>query len=481
MIHKYRMSGCNIAIDAASGAIHELDACAYDALDHYPEKGADETARILSGRYPADEIMSCISEIDELIENGTLYTAEPAPPVAGYGTPYAAEPAPPAAGYGKPYAAEPATPVASGRGEPVVKALCLHVAHDCNLRCAYCFAKEGGYRGERRLMPVETGFAAIDFLIDNSGNRKNLEIDFFGGEPLMNFEAVRKITAYCRARGRERGKRFRFTLTTNGTLLNDESIRFINENMDNVVLSLDGRKEVNDKMRVTRGGGGSYESALPKIRRLVDERNGERYFIRGTYTRNNLDFAEDVKHLAGLGFKKISVEPVVAPETEDFALKPSDAGALCAEYEKLAAHMLEELRSGGGFEFFHFNIDLEGGPCLKKRVTGCGAGSEYLAVAPDGRLYPCHQFVGMEAFRLGDVVNGVTNRALRETFMSSSLHSKAKCAACWAKYYCGGGCAANAYNMNGDINEPYEPGCALHRKRCECAIMLKAAGHSDKT
>ena len=444
MIHKFKLCGYNVVTDSESGAVHSFDNCAYDVLEHYPEKSAGETARLLSNDYPSNEIYSCVAEIDELIKDGLLFS-------------------------------DGAAEAPSPGGGRIVKALCLHAAHDCNLRCAYCFAKEGGYRGERELMPLETGIAAVDFLIANSGNRTNLEIDFFGGEPLMNFETVKKIAAYCREMEPLHNKRFRFTLTTNGVLLNDREIDFINDQMDNVVLSLDGRREVNDRMRRTTGGRGSYDSVLPKFLRLVGERNGERYFIRGTYTRGNLDFSEDVKHLAALGFKKISVEPVVAPLTEEFALQPSDAEALCAEYEKLAAHMLEKKGSGDAFEFFHFNVDLEGGPCLKKRATGCGAGDEYLAVSPGGRLYPCHQFVGMEEFAVGDVFGGIKNNEVRERFIGNTLHKKMKCASCWAKYYCGGGCAANAYYMNGDITEPYELVCVLHRKRCECALMLKAA------
>ena len=453
MIHRYKLHGKNIVLDVASGAIHIFDECAYDVLGYYPDKSVDETVELLSAKYPADTIISCIDEIDELMQNGLLFVSESE-------------------------LTQRLSPTPSGGENQIVKALCLHAAHDCNLKCAYCFAKEGGYRGERMLMPFETGAAAIDFLIKNSGSRKNLEIDFFGGEPLMNFDVVKKITMYCREKEHVYNKRFRFTLTTNGVLLNDETMNFINEYMDNVVLSLDGRKEINDRLRKKAGGQGSYDQVLPKFLKLIEKRNHARYFVRGTYTRHNTDFSEDVKHLAGLGFKKISVEPVVAPETEDFALKPSDADILCGEYEKLAEYMLIS-KNNDAFEFFHFNIDLEGGPCVKKRVTGCGAGTEYMAVSPDGKLYPCHQFVGMDGFVLGDVYNGIHNFSTRSSFARSNLYTKEKCAPCWAKYYCGGGCAANAFNINGDIDIPYELGCVLHRKRCECAIMLKASEQQE--
>jgi len=444
LIHKYRLTGYNIVIDVASGAVHVPDDCAFDVLDHYPQRNADETVETLT-RYPADEVRSCITEIDALAGEGLLFTQDvPAP--------------------------------AGLTGGHVVKALCIHAAHDCNLRCAYCFAGKGGYHGARGLMPLETGLAAVDFLIANSGNRRNLEIDFFGGEPLMNFDVVKQITFYCKEQEQARGKKFRFTLTTNGVLLDDESIDFINEHMDNVVLSLDGRKDVNDRMRGFANGRGSYDVVLPKFQRLVSERGHRDYYIRGTYTRGNMDFAEDVKHLAALEFKYISVEPAASPETEAYALKLTDADALCGEYERLARYILETAQVGDPVEFFHFKIDLEGGPCVRKRVSGCGAGSEYFAVAPDGGLYPCHQFAGMGDFKVGDVFGGLNGSPLLKKFAETNLYSIEKCADCWARYYCGGGCAANAHNISGDIGVPYELGCVLHRKRCECAIMLKAAG-----
>ena len=451
MVYKYKLLGKNIALDIESGAIHEIDDCAYDILDFYPDKSAEEIIYALSNKYTEDQINSCILEIDSLIENGLLFTPDETKNEAD----------------------------AETTGPQIVKALCLHAAHDCNLKCAYCFAKEGGYRGERQLMSAETGITAVDFLIKNSGGRKNLEIDFFGGEPLMNIEAVKKIVSHCREAEKRHGKRFRFTLTTNGILLNEKEIDFINGEMDNVVLSLDGRKKINDGMRKKMNGAGSYGAALPKFKNLVEKRNGERYFIRGTFTRKNLDFSEDVKHIAGLGFKRISVEPVVAPDSEDFAIKNTDVEKINNEYEKLTAHMMKMMNTEDEFDFFHFNIDLEGGPCLKKRVTGCGAGVEYMAVAPDGKLYPCHQFVGMDEFILGDVFNGIKNNEMRSIFKKSNLYAKPECSACWVKYYCGGGCAANAYNMNGDINVPYAIGCELHIKRVECAILFAAFRTND--
>ena len=359
--------------------------------------------------------------------------------------------------------------------ETVVKALCLNVAHDCNLRCKYCFADEGEYHGRRALMSEEVGKAALDFLVKNSGGRKNLEVDFFGGEPLMNWEVVKKLVEYGRSIEKEYDKNFRFTITTNGTLLNDEILEFVNKEMGNIVLSIDGRKEVNDSMRPRAGGQGCYDDIVPKYQKVAESRHQLRYFVRGTFTHANLDFSEDVKHLAELGFKQISVEPVVASPEDWYAFKDEDIPIICEEYDKLAKYYIEKHKEGKGFNFFHFNIDLEGGPCVAKRLSGCGSGCEYLGVTPWGDLYPCHQFVGNEDFIMGNVFDGITRPDIRDKFKKSNVYSRPECQKCFARYYCSGGCAANAYNFNGDINATYKHGCELQRKRIECAIMIKAA------
>ena len=359
--------------------------------------------------------------------------------------------------------------------ETIVKALCLHIAHDCNLACKYCFAGEGEYHGERALMSFEVGKKALDLLVKESKGRKNLEVDFFGGEPLMNFEVVKQLVEYGRSIEESNNKKFRFTLTTNGMLLDDEILEFANREMSNLVLSIDGRKEIHDLMRPRRGGQGSYDTIVPKFIKAAESRGQMNYYVRGTYTHNNLDFSEDVKHLAELGFEQISVEPVVAPESADYAIKEEDVPKLCEQYDILAKYLLERRKSGKGVNFFHFMIDLSGGPCAYKRLSGCGSGCEYLAVAPNGDLYPCHQFVGMPDFLMGNVDTGVTNTTLRDKFKLCNVYSKEECKNCFAKLYCSGGCAANAYNFTGDINGVYDIGCALQRKRVECAIMMKAA------
>ncbi len=357
----------------------------------------------------------------------------------------------------------------------VVKALCLHIAHDCNLACRYCFAEEGEYHGRRAVMSYEVGKAALDFLIKNSGNRRNLEVDFFGGEPLMNFEVVKKLVAYGREQEKIHNKNFRFTLTTNGVLLNDEIMEFANQEMANVVLSIDGRKEVNDRMRPFRKGAGSYDLIVPKFQKFAESRNQEKYYVRGTFTHNNLDFSEDVLHLADLGFRQISVEPVVAEPTESYALQEEDLPRLFEEYDRLAQELIRRQKENRGFHFFHFMIDLEGGPCVAKRLSGCGSGTEYLAVTPWGDLYPCHQFVGNEEFLMGNVTEGVKNLQLQKEFKSCNVYAKEKCRNCFAKFYCSGGCAANSWNFHGSITDAYDIGCELQKKRIECAIMIKAA------
>ena len=447
MVHQYKNNGYNIVLDVNSGAIHVVDDVSYDVIAQYEGHTLQEVVDVLKGKYPIHEIAECYKEVQELEAEGALFTKD------NYES----------------YIID------FKKRQTVVKALCLHIAHDCNLACRYCFAEEGEYHGRRALMSVEVGKAALDFLIANSGNRRNLEVDFFGGEPLMNFQVVKDLVAYGREQEKLHDKHFRFTLTTNGVLLNDDIMEFANKEMDNVVLSIDGRKSVNDYMRPFRNGKGSYELIVPKFKKFADSRNQDKYYVRGTFTHHNLDFSKDVLHLADLGFKQISVEPVVAPDTEDYAIRQEDLPQLFAEYDALAAEMVERKKSGKDFNFFHFMIDLEGGPCVAKRLSGCGSGTEYLAVTPWGDLYPCHQFVGTDAFLMGNVHDGVVNTDLRDEFKCCNVYAKEKCRECFARFYCSGGCAANAYNFHGSINDAYDVGCELEKKRVECAIMIQAA------
>lgn len=444
MIHKYKLNGYNIVLDVNSGAVHIVSDAVYDILDYYKEKSFEEISELLP--YDKEIIKEGYEELRELEKDGRLYAPDLYEDVIDK----------------------------INKRNPVVKALCLHIAHDCNLKCKYCFAEEGEYHGKRCLMSFEVGKKAIDFLIKASGARKNLEVDFFGGEPLMNFEVVKQIVEYARSIEKEHNKNFRFTITTNGILLDDKVQEYVNKNMHNVVLSIDGRKEVNDRMRPNAGGFGSYDTIVPKFQKLAKSRNQTDYYVRGTFTRYNLDFSNDVIHLADLGFKQISVEPVVADEKEDYSLKEEDLETLYKEYENLALEMIERRKKGEEFNFFHFMIDLSGGPCLTKRLVGCGSGTEYLAVTPEGDLYPCHQFVGMEEFKMGDVDTGVVNEAVRDKFEACNVYTKPECKKCWAKMYCSGGCVANSYNTHKDFYKPYEIGCKLQKKRVECAIMLKA-------
>ena len=459
MIHQYRNNGYNIVLDVNSGAVHVVDELCYDAIAHLaageePDLAALEKPETLEGlqealgdRYEAGQIREAWEDIKELTQEGRLFTRD---------------------------VFEPMIDQVKQR-KTVVKALCLHIAHDCNLACKYCFAEEGEYHGRRALMRYEVGKKALDFLIASSGNRRNLEVDFFGGEPLMNWQVVKDLVAYGRQQEKLHDKHFRFTVTTNGVLLNDEIQEFINKEMDNVVLSLDGRKEVNDAMRPFRSGKGSYDLIVPKFQKLADSRNQERYYVRGTFTRNNLDFSNDVLHFADLGFKQMSIEPVVGDESDPYAIREEDIPKICEEYDRLAKIMIEREKEGKGFNFFHFMIDLEGGPCVSKRLSGCGSGTEYLAVTPWGDLYPCHQFVGQEEFLMGNVDEGITRPEIADEFRSCSVYSKEKCRNCFAKFYCSGGCMANAYNFHGTIHEAYDIGCEMQRKRVECAIMMKAA------
>lgn len=449
MVHQYKMGGYNIVIDVNSGAIHVVDDMTYDMIEMYESSDKDSIFTEMAKRYPVhkDEIAGVWDEIAELIAAEELFTKDSYEP---YITDFAKRPT-------------------------VVKALCLHIAHDCNLACQYCFAEEGEYHGKRELMSYEVGRKALDFLVANSGNRRNLEVDFFGGEPLMNFQVVKDLVAYGRSLEETHDKKFRFTLTTNGVLLNDDIMEFANQEMGNVVLSIDGRKEVHDRMRPFRKGAGSYDLIVPKFQKFADSRHQEKYYVRGTFTHNNLDFSKDVLHLADLGFKQISVEPVVAQETDSYAIREEDLPQLMEEYENLALEMVKRHGKENDFNFFHFMIDLEGGPCVAKRLSGCGSGTEYLAVTPTGDLYPCHQFVGNTDFLMGNVDDGVVNTDLRDEFKSCNVYAKDKCRECFARFYCSGGCAANSYNFHGDIHNAYDIGCALQKKRVECAIMIKAA------
>ena len=447
MVHQYKNNGYNIVLDVNSGAIHVVDDVTYDVIELFEDNSAKEIIEKLVDRYPQTEIEEAIQEVNELKDNEELFTED----------------------------TYKERIIDFKKRQTVVKALCLHIAHDCNLACRYCFAEEGEYHGRRALMSYETGKQALDFLIANSGSRRNLEVDFFGGEPLMNWDVVKQLVAYGREQEKLHDKHFRFTLTTNGVLLNDEIMEFANKEMDNVVLSIDGRKEVHDRMRPFRKGAGSYDLIVPKFQKFAESRHQDKYYVRGTYTHFNTDFSKDVLHLADLGFKQISVEPVVAQPTDEYALKESDLPVLFDEYDRLAAEMVKRNKAGNGFNFFHFMIDLQGGPCVYKRLSGCGSGTEYLAVTPWGDFYPCHQFVGNEDFLMGNVDTGITNTKIRDEFKCCNVYSKEKCKNCFAKFYCSGGCAANSYNFHGNIHDAYDLGCELQKKRVECAIMLKAA------
>lgn len=448
MIHRYKNNGYNIVLDVNSGSVHVVDEIVYDMVGLLDEgKSEKEILAALEGRYQEKDIKTALEECAELKKEQMLFTEDV---------------------YEK--------AINSFKDRPtVVKALCLHIAHDCNLACRYCFAEEGEYHGRRAMMSYEVGKQALDFLIANSGSRKNLEVDFFGGEPLMNWKVVKDLVAYGRSQEKIHNKHFRFTLTTNGVLLNDEIMEFANKEMDNVVLSIDGRREVHDFMRPFRKGAGSYDLVVPKFQKFADSRGQKRYYARGTFTRHNLDFSKDVLHLADLCFEQISVEPVVADEKEAYALQWEDVPKICEEYDKLAKEIIKREKEGRGFNFFHFMIDLTGGPCVYKRLSGCGSGTEYLAVTPWGDLYPCHQFVGEEKFLMGNVWDGVQKPEIRDEFKECNVYAKDKCRECFARFYCSGGCAANSYNFHGSINDVYDLGCELQRKRVECAIMIKAA------
>ena len=454
MIHQYKLFGYNIVLDVASGALHVVDDATYDIIAMFEEKTEDEIVTAILEKYKDDpevtepEVRQCCAEIRSLREAGKLFTEDTFESKAG---------------------------VLKEKTRGVVKALCLHIAHTCNLNCDYCFASQGKYHGERAVMSFEVGKRALDFLVENSGTRRNLEVDFFGGEPLMNFDVVKELVAYARSIEKEKNKNFRFTLTTNGVLIDDDVIDFANREMSNVVLSLDGRKEIHDRHRVDYAGNGSWERIVPKFQRLVESRGGKNYYMRGTFTHENPDFLEDIKVMLDLGFNELSMEPVVCAEGDPAELTREDLPIVLDQYEKLAELMIEREREGRPFTFYHYMIDLTGGPCIYKRISGCGSGTEYMAVTPWGDLYPCHQFVGEEKYRLGDIYEGVTNTAAQCEFSECNVYARPECRDCWARLYCSGGCAANAYHSTGSVKGVYKYGCELFKKRMECAIAIQIA------
>lgn len=461
MIHQYKLGGYNIVLDTFSGSVHIVDEVAYDIIEMYENSSDSEIIEAITAKYPEvteQDVLDTIKDIHELKNQGKLFSEDEY--------------------------ADKAFDFKNRHTE--IKALCLHVAHTCNLNCEYCFAGQGKYHGEQAVMSFETGKRALDFLVENSGSRVNLEVDFFGGEPLMNFDVVKQLVAYARSIEKDKGKNFRFTLTTNGVLLDDEVTEFANKECHNVVLSLDGRKEVHDRLRKTINGKGSYDTIVPKFREFVKKRGDKGYYVRGTYTHNNTDFYNDIMHMADLGFTELSMEPVVCSPSDPYALTDEDFPVLCEQYEKLAVEMLRREKEGKPITFYHYMIDLEGGPCIYKRISGCGSGTEYLAVTPWGELFPCHQFVNDPKYSMGDIWKGITNTALRDEFKMCNAYARKECAECWAKLYCSGGCAANAYHATGSISGVYDYGCRLFKKRIECAIMIKTAeaiedmGDADK-
>jgi len=451
MIHQYKLGGYNIVLDVCSGSVHAVDEVAYDIIALFEEKDRAAILAEMEEKYAGREdiskadIAECYEQVQSLKDAGKLFAPDTFAPMAGE---------------------------LKRKTAGVVKALCLHVAHTCNLNCSYCFASQGHYHGDRAVMSFEVGKQALDFLMDNSGSRRNLEVDFFGGEPLMNFQVVKDLVAYARSVEKERGKNFRFTLTTNGVLIDDDVIDFANRECSNVVLSLDGRKEIHDRFRVDFAGNGSWEKIVPKFQKFVQARGGKGYYMRGTFTHANPDFLNDIQQMLDLGFTELSMEPVVCASGDPSELTEEDQVIVMEQYEKLAELMLQRDKEGKPFTFYHYMIDLSGGPCIYKRISGCGSGTEYMAVTPWGDLYPCHQFVGEEKFKLGDIWNGVSNTAIQEEFMGCNVYAHEECKDCWARLYCSGGCAANAYHATGSVTGVYESGCKLFRKRMECAIMV---------
>ena len=451
MIHQYRLGGYNIVLDVCSGSVHAVDDVAYDIIGLFEDREREDVLRAMGEKYPdltAGELAECYDQVAALRDAGKLFTPDTYEPMAGR---------------------------LKEKTAGVVKALCLHVAHTCNLNCSYCFASQGKYHGDRAIMSFEVGKQALDFLIANSGSRRNLEVDFFGGEPLMNFQVVKDLVAYARSVEKQYNKNFRFTLTTNGILIDDDVIDFANRECSNVVLSLDGRKEIHDRFRVDYAGKGSWERIVPKFQKLVEARGGRNYYMRGTFTHANPDFLQDIRQMLDLGFTELSMEPVVCAAGDPSALTEEDLPIVLEQYEQLAELMLQRDREGRSFTFYHYMIDLTGGPCIYKRISGCGSGTEYMAVTPWGDLYPCHQFVGEERFKLGDIYQGVTNHEAQAEFAACNVYAHPQCRDCWARLYCSGGCAANAYHATGSVTGVYEYGCRLFRKRMECAIMVAVA------
>ena len=453
MNHQYKLNGYNIVLDTCSGSVHVVDDVAYDIIAMYQDHSEEEIIAAISEKYAdrsdvtLQEIRECLADIAELEQAGKLFSADIYEDMA----------------------------FDFKNNNAVLKAMCLHVAHTCNLNCSYCFASQGKYQGERALMSFEVGKQAFDYLIANSGSRVNLEVDFFGGEPLMNWDVVKQLVAYARSVEAEHNKKFRFTLTTNGVLIDDDVIDFANREMHNVVLSLDGRKEVHDHLRRDYADNGSYDKIVPKFQEFVRRRGGKDYYMRGTFTHNNVDFTEDIFHMADLGFRELSMEPVVCAPDDPYALTAEDMPKLFEQYEILAKEMIRRKKAGDGFTFYHYMLDLTSGPCIYKRISGCGSGTEYLAVTPWGDLYPCHQFVGDEKFCMGNVWDGITKESIRDEFKHCNAYARPECKDCWAKLYCSGGCAANAYHATGSVRGVYEYGCELFKKRIECAIMMKVA------
>lgn len=459
MVHQYKLNGYNIVLDINSGAVHVVDEIAYDIISLFENKSKDEIIKNMVEKYSyrlnitEEEIEECYNQIEELKNSNQLFTEDTFRDMASK---------------------------LKEKTSGVIKALCLHIAHTCNLNCSYCFASQGKYNGQRGIMSLEVGKKAIDFLVSNSGTRRNLEVDFFGGEPLMNFEVVKEIVKYARGIEKKVNKNFRFTLTTNGMLIDDDVIEFANKEMSNVVLSLDGRKSVHDKFRVDYAGNGSFDRIVPKFQKLVKAREGKNYYMRGTFTHNNPDFLEDIKTMLDLGFNELSMEPVVCKEDDPSALTQEDVEIVLKQYEDLAKLMIERRREGRPFTFYHYMIDLSGGPCIYKRISGCGSGTEYMAVTPWGDLYPCHQFVGDEKYKLGNIYDGIDNIEIQQEFASCNVYAKKECDDCWARLYCSGGCAANAYHATGSVKGIYKPGCELFRKRIECAIMVAVSELDDE-
>ena len=451
MIHQYQLGGYNIVLDVCSGSVHVVDEVAYEIIARFESEDRETILGAMAEKFPAlsrEDIAECYAQVEGLKAAGKLFAPDTFAPMAGQ---------------------------LKQKTAGVVKALCLHIAHTCNLNCSYCFASQGKYHGERAVMSYEVGKRALDFLMENSGTRRNLEVDFFGGEPLMNFQVVKDLVAYARSVEQERGKNFRFTLTTNGVLVDDEVIDWANRECSNVVLSLDGRKEIHDRFRVDYAGKGSWEKIVPKFQRFVEKRGGRDYYMRGTFTHANPDFLKDIQTMLDLGFNELSMEPVVCAKGDPSALTEEDLAIVMDQYEKLAQLMLQKDREGKPFTFYHYMIDLSGGPCIYKRISGCGSGTEYMAVTPWGDLYPCHQFVGEERFRLGNIWDGVTNKEVQGEFAACNVYAHPECRDCWARLYCSGGCAANAYHATGSVTGVYEDGCKLFRKRMECAIMVAVA------